>query len=109
MADNDKNPQAGRDRDCIDSSCEMLVSPIPRVRPRPLAVNAVPRRRRVLFVNSGKPSSDRILELAGRALAGHGVEVAEPLRKARASRLADPDLLDRAARDDGLVLFAVND
>jgi hypothetical protein len=37
------------------------------------------------------------------------VEVGQPLRKARASRLADPDVLERAARDEGLVLFAVND
>jgi hypothetical protein len=109
MADNDRNPLAPRDRDCVDASCEPLVSPIPRVRARPLAVTGVPRRRRVIFIDSGKPNSARILELAGRALADHGVEVAQPLRKARASRLADPDLLERAARDEGLVLFAVND
>lgn len=109
MADNDKDPRADRDRDCIDGSCELLVSPIPRVRPRPLAVTGAPRRRRVIFIDSGKPNSAKILELAGRALADHGVEVAPPLRKARASRLADAGLLERAARDEGLVLFAVND
>ena len=109
MADKDRGSGGHRDRDCIDGSCELLVSPIPRVRPRPLAVTGAPRRRRVLFVDSGKPNSARILELAGRALAGQGVEVGQPLRKQRASRLADEELLRRAASDEGLVLVAVND
>ncbi len=98
-----------RDADCTDSSCELLVSPIPRVRPRPLAVSGRSRRRRVRFVDSGKPNSAHILQLAALELAEHGVELGEPLRKARASRLAGEDLLVEAARDDGLVLIAVND
>jgi len=109
MADKDRGSGGDRDRDCIDGSCELLVSPVPRVRPRPLAVTGAPRRRRVLFVDSGKPNSDRILALARSALTGQGVEVGPPLRKRRASRLADEELLRQAAGDDGLVLLAVND
>lgn len=98
-----------RDPDCPDSSCEILVSPIPRVRPRPLAIRLRPARRKVTFVDSGKPNSDRILAMARRALEDLGVEVGAPLRKVRASRLMDADLLSRAAADDGLVLVGVND
>jgi len=97
------------ERDCADSSCEILVSPIPRVRPRPLAVRRQPARRKVTFVDSGKPNSDRILALAQRALEDRGIEVGAPLRKLRASRLMDDALLARAAADDGLVVLAVND
>ena len=97
------------ERDCTDASCEILVSPIPRVRPRPLAVHRHPARRKVTFVDSGKPSSDRILALARRALEERGIEVGAPLRQLRASRLMDAELLARAAGDDGLVVVAVND
>ena len=98
-----------RDRECTDSSCELLVSPIPRVRPRPLAVHREPPRRKVMFIDSGKPSSDRILELARLALEARGIEIGAPLRKVRASRLMGEELLARAAADDGLVLIGVND
>lgn len=101
--------RASSDVDCADSSCERLVSPIPRVSPRPLAVTRRPRRRRVTFVDTGKPNSARILQLAARELGERGVELGEPLRKARASRLAGEEILARAARDEGLVLVAVND
>ena len=95
-----------RERDCTDSSCETLVSPIPRVRARPLAVQRRPARRKVTFVDSGKPSSDRILALARRALEERGVEVGAPLRKLRASRLPPTSIVNLRPHDGGRTLGA---
>jgi hypothetical protein len=110
MVDQHRTPAGRPERGegCAGASCDPLVSPIPRIRPRPLHVTTAPRRR-VTFIDSGKPNSAQILELATAILAARGVEVGESLRKPRASRLVGEELLARAGREEGLVLFAVND
>lgn len=97
------------DNDCDDTSCEILVSPIPRVRRRPLAVRRQPVQRKVSFINSSKPNSARILALACGALEERGIAAAVLLNKQRASRLMDESLLARAVADEGLVVVGVND
>ena len=97
--------------DCGGSgeTCEILVSPIPFRRVRPLVVSRSPKRRSVTFVNSGKPNSLAILERARCLLAARGIDVADVVTKSRASRPMEEVLLAKLARDEGLVLAAVND
>jgi hypothetical protein len=46
---------------CTDDSCEVLVSPLPTKKMRPLSLHAISKTRSVFFVDSTKNNSDHIL------------------------------------------------
>jgi len=95
---------------CGDSSCEMMISPFPVPRTRPLSVRRVAGRREVVFFDANKPNSRTILEKAAVLLRARGVEVSAPITsKADPSRPASPDILDRLARHDALIICGVAD
>lgn len=95
---------------CDDSSCELLVSPIPRPRVQALRVQARPRRRRVRMLDTKKPNSLAILREASALLRARGIEVEPEIRiKDDPSRPWDAGVLDWIARDEGLILCGVAD
>lgn len=92
------------------SSCELLVSPIPRPRVQELRVSTRPRRRRVVFLDSRKPSSIGILRQAAELLRARGIEVEDEIRvKDDPSRPMDAGVLDWIAREEGLLLCGIAD
>ena len=95
---------------CGDVSCEFLVDPIPRPRPAPFSVTAVPSQRRVVLVDSNKPNSIAILRRSQELMRERGIEVEEEIRvKANASYPLDDATLDELAREGGLILCGVSD
>jgi hypothetical protein len=94
--------------ECADGSCEILISPMPNPAPIKLAVRTRATRRRVVFIDSHKPNSTRILELAAERLRTRGVDV-EIVLKADPSMPLPDSLLDAFAAERGLLLSAVND
>ncbi len=95
---------------CGDTSCEILVSPFPVVRTRPLSVRTVASRRAVVLLDANKPNSRTILEKAAAVLRSRGVEVIEPIiAKGDPSRAASVEVLDRIARHDALIVCGVAD
>lgn len=95
---------------CGDVSCELLVNPIPRPEPDPIAVTFKPKARRVTFVDHRKPNSTAILTFAQQILRERGVEVSEEiLVKGDASVPMPGALLARLAAEPGLVLCGVSD
>lgn len=95
---------------CDESSCEILVSPFPVPRVKPLGVRTVAARRAVVLFDSNKPNSRTILERVATLLRARRVEVIEPiLVKSDPSRAASPDVLDRVARHDALIVCGVAD
>ncbi len=95
---------------CSDTTCEILVDPIPRPRPEPLTVKVRPDIEQIVLVDNGKPNSMAILRNAQRILRDRGVDVAEEIpSKGSAGIPLDDTLLDRLAGERGLVLLGVND
>jgi nucleotide-binding universal stress UspA family protein len=95
---------------CDSSSCELLVDPIPRPRPESLTVSTRPAVDQVVLVDNGKPNSMAILRGAQALLRERGIDVAEEIPvKASAGIPLDEALLERLARERGLVLLGVND
>jgi hypothetical protein len=95
---------------CDDSSCELLVSPIPRPRVQELRVSTRPRKRRVVLLDSRKPNSIVILRQVAELLRAQGIEVAPEIRmKDDASRPMDAAVLDWIAREEGLLLCGIAD
>jgi hypothetical protein len=101
---------AARVESCSGTACELLVDPIPRPRPEPLAVTVRPELDRVVLVDNGKPNSMAILRRAQHLLRAHGVDVGEEIpTKGSAGVPLDDALLERLAAERGLVLLGVND
>ena len=95
---------------CGDSSCELLVSPIPRPRIQELVVSSRPRKRRVVLVDTRKPNSIAVLRLVADLLKDRQIEVEAEIRmKDDASRPMDAATLDWIARDEGLILCGIAD
>lgn len=95
---------------CGDSSCELLISPIPRPRIRELHVSLRPIKRRVVLVDSRKPNSIVILRHVVELLRERQIEVESEIRvKDDASRPMDAPVLDWIAREEGLILCGVAD
>jgi hypothetical protein len=93
-----------------DASCELLVSPIPRPRVQELRVSTRPKRRRVVLLDTRKPSSIEILRQAAGLLRARGIDVEPEIRiKDDPSRPMDAGVLDWIARDEGLILCGVAD
>lgn len=94
---------------CGDTSCELLVSPIPRPRVQHLAVKTTPAQRRVVLVDTRKPNSIVVLRKTKALLEARGIEVAEIRDKADPSRPMPAAQLDQLAREGGLFLLGVAD
>lgn len=95
---------------CDDSSCELLISPIPKPRIKPLHVSVKPKRRRVTLLDTKKPNSIAILRRVGEMLRERGIEVEPQIRiKDDPSRPMPGDVLDWIARDEGLLLCGIAD
>ena len=90
--------------DCIEGSCEVMVSPLPVRTPRPLEIRTVPAARRVYFVDVNKPNSTRILTRARELLGERGFETPEPFVKRNPSKPLHIKALDRIARQRALIL-----
>jgi hypothetical protein len=95
---------------CGDTSCEYLVSPIPRPKRKRLSVVLRPHSRRIIMLDHGKPNSTTIFQRAQQLLRQMGVDVADAImRKPHASvPMADAMLAD-LAHEEGLVLCGVSD
>jgi hypothetical protein len=101
---------ARRVESCSDTACELLVDPIPRPRPEPLAVTVRPAVDQVVLVDNGKPNSMAILRRAQELLRARGVDVRQEIpTKGSAGVPLDDELLERLAAERGLVLLGVND
>lgn len=95
---------------CLDSSCELLVSPIPRPSVQKLTVSRRPKQRRVTLVDSRKPNSIVVMRQVAEMLRAKGIEVTTEIRmKDDPSRPMDAGVLDWIARDEGLILCGVAD
>jgi hypothetical protein len=101
---------ADRIASCGDVSCEFLVDPIPRPRPRALTITLRPEKRQVVLVDSQKPNSMAILRRAQQLLRERGVDVKEEILSKRSAGVPmDEATLDRLALEGGLILSGVND
>jgi hypothetical protein len=95
---------------CADSSCELLISPIPRPQIQEVVVSTRPKRRRVMLVDSRKPNSIVVLRQVAELLRAQHVEVvAEIPVKDDPSRPMDGPVLDWIAREEGLILCGIAD
>jgi hypothetical protein len=95
---------------CGDTSCEILVSPIPRPKAQRFNVSTRPRKRRVALVDTRKPNSQAILRSVQAILRSKGIDVVEEiLTKSDSSRPMANTMLDEIAKDDGLILCGVAD
>jgi len=95
---------------CDDTSCELMISPIPRPRVQELRVSIKPKRRRVVLVDSRKPNSIVVLRQVAELLRAEHIEVEPEIRmKPDPSRPLDRAVLDELARDEGLILCGVAD
>jgi len=93
-----------------DTSCELLISPIPRPRVQALRVSTRPKRRRVVMLDTRKPNSLAILRQVADLLRARQIEVEPEIRvKGDPSRPWDAGVLDWIARDEGLILCGVAD
>ena len=48
---------------CGDTTCELLVDPIPRPTPEPITITLKPKQARVTLVDHQKPNSMKILKM----------------------------------------------
>lgn len=65
---------------------------------------------RIGLFGNGKVNADRLLQLTADAfIRGHGCDVAIESGKANASRIADPQVLERIANDVDFLITAVGD
>ena len=95
---------------CGDTSCELLISPIPRPRVQELVVSTRPKKRQVVLVDSRKPNSIVVLRQVAELLRAERIDVAAEIRvKADPSRPMDAPMLDALAREEGLILCGVAD
>jgi hypothetical protein len=95
---------------CGDVSCEFLVDPIPRPRPKGFKVRLKPEQAEVIFIDNRKPNSMELLRLAQEILRERGVRVREEIvQKATASQAVEKTLFDRLKHEKGLLLSGVND
>lgn len=95
---------------CGDVTCELLVDPIPRPRPRAFTVTMTPSSQRVVLVDNRKPNSLAILQMTQQVLRRRGVEVEEEIRrKSSAGRPMGEAMLDDLAVAGGLILAGVSD
>jgi nucleotide-binding universal stress UspA family protein len=96
---------------CGDISCEFLVDPIPRPDLDPITVTYKPRKREVVLLDNQKPNAPEILKRAQELLRAKGIPVQEEIRKPKsggASAFSEEEL-DEYAREDGFVVYGVND
>lgn len=99
-----------RPDDACESSCELLVDPIPRPRAQRLSISTRPKQRRVKILDSRKPNSIVVMRLVAGILRDAGVEVDPDIRmKDDPSRPIEADVLDWIARDEGLLLCGIAD
>lgn len=96
---------------CGDISCEFLIDPIPRPDLDPITVTYKPRKREVVLLDNQKPNSPAILKRTQDLLRAKGIAVQETIRtpaSGGASAFSDEEL-DELAREEGLVVYGVND
>ena len=95
---------------CDDIACETLVDPIPRPEPPPFTVHIKPEIAQVLLVDNDKPNSMAILKRTQAVLKKRGIDVRDEIPiKENAGRAMPADMLDRMAKEKGLVVCGVND
>lgn len=94
---------------CGDASCEMLVNPIPRPKPKEIKLTLRPRRRRVAMLDHGKPNSMAIFQRTAQILRDRGIEVASISRKASATTWMGESVLKRLSGEEGLVVCGISD
>ena len=95
---------------CGDTTCELLVDPIPRPTPEPITITLKPKQARVTLVDHQKPNSMKILKMAQNILRERGVKVNEEiLVKADASSPMTQAMLNSLSQEGGLVLCGISD
>jgi len=93
---------------CGDASCEFLVDPIPRPKPKAFTLRMKPEIPQVVFISNQKPNAPQILQLAQQILRERGVDVKEPMYY-KAGGTVDGQLLEQLKQERGLLLSGVND
>ena len=89
------------------TSCELMISPIPRPRTQQLQVKR-PTKRRVVLADTKKPNSIVVLGLVADLLRSRGIEVAEKIfSKTDPSRPMTSAELDEVAGEEGLLLCGI--
>lgn len=95
---------------CGDITCELLVDPIPRPAPDPIAITLKPKQARVTLMDHQKPNSMKILKMAQVILRERGVDVNdEILVKENASSPMTAAMLNSLSQEGGLVLCGISD
>jgi hypothetical protein len=95
---------------CGDTSCEMLISPFPVPRTKPLAVRQVASKRQVILFDTSKPNSLRILEKTAAHLRARGIDVLGPIiSKSDPSRAAASVVIDTITNREALVVCGIAD
>ena len=95
---------------CGDVSCELLVDPIPRPRPKSFTVTITPARQRVVLVDNRKPNSLDILRMTQQVLRKRGIDVEEQIRrKPSAGRPMEEGMLADLTATGSLILAGVSD
>ena len=95
---------------CGDVTCELLVDPIPRPAPEPIAITLKPKQARVTLMDHQKPNSMKILKMAQKILLERGVDVNdEILVKDNAGSPMPQAMLNSLSQEGGLVLCGISD
>lgn len=95
---------------CGDITCELLVDPIARPTPDPIAVTLKPKVPKVTFVDHHKPNSIVIMKHAQDILRERGIEVSDEIvLKDDASNRMPEAMLKSFAGEGGLVLCGISD
>jgi hypothetical protein len=93
---------------CGDVSCEFLVDPVPRPRPKPFKLNLKPEKREVVFITNQKPNAPQIIELAAKMLRERGIAVKEKAYY-KHDGTVQGEVLTQLKQERGLILSGVND
>lgn len=95
---------------CGDVACEFLIDPIPRPTPAPIKAVYKPRKHEVVLIDSAKPNSITVMEVAQRMLRERDVPVQDVIRvKYDASKPMPDDQMEEVAREEGLIVCGIND
>jgi hypothetical protein len=93
---------------CGDVSCEFLVNPIPRPRPKPFKLSMRPEKQEVVLLTNQKPNAPQIMQLVQKLLRARGIEVKEEIYY-KHNGTVQGDLLTQLKLEKGLILSGVND
>lgn len=90
-------------------SCALLINPVPRPVMKEVHIRTAPELRRVVFVDTNKPNSIRIVSRARELILARGVESAPIEIKEFGSRPIPEALFERLKAERSLIVLGVGD